>query len=161
MSLLLGAAWEGLWEGSITKPAVYFQMSKSSKKKKKKKGKPTWQRLTMTKPNFSVHLEVFSRIKIQGEFWLSSSVSHCSDQDPSISPIHKSETCTQTRVGGRQGWPQLGSLELGSSLASLTTIIEDYLQDRHRTGFYLQVDRAPEESAVVQRTETHILPAAM
>lgn len=116
----------------------------------------------MTKPNFSVHLEVFSRIKIWGEFWLSLSVFLAAQIEiQAISPIHKSETCTQTRVGGGQGWPQLGSLELGSSLASLTTIIEDYLQDRHRTGFYLQVDRAPEESAVVQRTETHILPAAM
>lgn len=33
-----------------------------------------WQRLTMTRSNFSEHLEVFSRIKICGEFGLSSSV---------------------------------------------------------------------------------------
>lgn len=39
--------------------------------------------------------------------------------------------------------------------------MEDYLQGIHRIGFYLQEDRAPEESAVVQRTEIHTLPAAM
>lgn len=160
MSLLLGAAWEGLWEGSITKPAVYFQMSKSSKKKKKRKTNVTKVNDDKTQL-FCAFGSFFQNKNTGGVLAEFVCVSHCSDQDPSISPIHKSETCTQTRVGGRQGWPQLGSLELGSSLASLTTIIEDYLQDRHRTGFYLQVDRAPEESAVVQRTETHILPAAM
>lgn len=39
--------------------------------------------------------------------------------------------------------------------------MEAYLQGTQRTGFYLQVDRAPEESAVVQRIETRIPPAAM
>lgn len=38
--------------------------------------------------------------------------------------------------------------------------MEGYLQCICRIGFYLQVDRAPEESAVVQRTEIHTLPAA-
>lgn len=38
--------------------------------------------------------------------------------------------------------------------------MEDYLQGICRIGFYLQEDRAPEESAVVQRTEIHTLPAA-
>lgn len=39
--------------------------------------------------------------------------------------------------------------------------MEDSLQGTHRIELYLQVDRAPEESAVAQRTETHTLPAAM
>lgn len=39
--------------------------------------------------------------------------------------------------------------------------MEDYLQGTQRIELYLQVDRAPEESAVAQKTEIHTLPAAM
>lgn len=51
--------------------------------------------------------------------------------------------------------------DLSRTAVSSTTTMEDYLQGTQRTGFYLQVDKVLEESAVVQRRETHILPAAM
>lgn len=52
-------------------------------------------------------------------------------------------------------------VDLSGTTVSWTATMEDYLRGRHRTGFYLQVDRALEESAAVQRREIHTLPAAV
>lgn len=116
-SWLLGAAWGDFRKGSITKPAVYFQMSKSSKKNR---GETNVTKVNDDQIQLFCAFGIVSIIKIWGEFLLSSSVFLRSQiKFQAISLIHKSETCIPNQGGWKARMVSAGfsgTLELSGFL---------------------------------------------